>query len=284
MKPPLLFTVILLFAVAGGATVFGIHQRARAGRAQSESAAIRMELASLRQPPPQAAEQPWTAAPALESAFPVPNTVPEQDNEEELAALRARIAQLEGIVHARDQSIRSLQTQAATVVAPPASSPPEAPDSGRGWMENLRENDPERYQMVLQRRSEARESLQGALEDRSEFLFARERPWVGPESVGVYAEMAEVIEETWALSEAIDTEGLSRDERRELRSNLMQNLSRLGPMLETERDREFHSLAVAFGYNEEEAVQFVDYLNQVNELTSLRPLYQSLWGGRGGGR
>lgn len=281
MKAPSLIGLALLLALGGGATLFGAHQRARADKAEADLAALHTELSSLREQPPQAVQIPSTTKPAQGSEFRAPAPGPQED----LAPLRERIAQLEGFLQERDEAIRSLQTQAATVAVPPAPAVPQpAADAGRGWMENLRENDPDRYQMVLQRRSEARERLQSALEDRSEFLFARERPWLGPEAADTYAEMAEVIEETWALSEAIDNEELSRDERRALRSNLMQNLSRLGPMLETERDREFHSLAVTFGYNDEEAWQFVEYLNQVNDLTSLRPLYQNLWGGRRGGR
>lgn len=212
---------------------------------------------------------------------------PETDGE--LAALRARISELEGTLFERETSIRSLQAQIATASAPapePAPVQQEAPTPARDWVENLRENDPDRYEAIMQRRAEARERLQGALEDKSEFLFARDRPWVGADSQQTYEEMAQIIEDTWVLAESIDAEDLSRDERREMRRDLMQNLSRLGPMLETERDREFHSLAVAFGYNEQEAWEFVEYLNQVNDLTSLRPLYQSLWGGgrRRGGR
>lgn len=287
MKIRTLILPISFVAVAGGAFAFGLQQRARADRAELEASALHAALADIQE---------HASEPAPQTIEPEPVPVPPEvvletaGTQHELASLQARIAELEGALLERDNSIRSLQAQvaaAATPVPVPATAQQEAPNPGRDWIENLRENDPERYEMVLQRRAEARERLQGALADKSEFLFARERPWVGPESLQTYEQMAQIIEDTWVLAESIDAEGLNRDERREMRRDLMRNLTRLGPMLETERDREFHNMAVAFGYNEQEAWEFVEYLNQVNELTSLRPLYQSLWGGggrRGGGR
>lgn len=252
-----------------------------AWRQKQHIAALHAELEQARRQAQSMADRPvappvpaFTVQPLPSPAAPQPEP-PDADAE----ALRARIQELEGWVHERDEVIRSLQAQQA---APPPAPPPQ-PEGPRNWMEDLRQNDPERYQQFLQSRQEARQRLQDSLVEKSEFLFGRDLASLPPEEQQRYQLMSQLLEETWSLSQAMDTEGLDRDQRREIRSQLMDKLQQLGPLMEAERDQELLALAKASGYNGEQAVQFVQYINEVNDLTSLRPIYQNLWGGRGRG-
>jgi hypothetical protein len=58
--------------------------------------------------------------------------------------------------------------------------------------------------------------------------------------------------------------------------SLRENAEVLVPMLDAERDREFYRLGLDFGYAENEALQFVDYLNGIIEVTSIRPVFDAL--------
>jgi hypothetical protein len=47
----------------------------------------------------------------------------------------------------------------------------------------------------------------------------------------------------------------------------------LAPLLANERDREFYDLAVEMGHKQSEAADFVVYVNQIMDNTSLRSIF-----------
>ena len=62
-----------------------------------------------------------------------------------------------------------------------------------------------------------------------------------------------------------------------------ENVDELTPLMEAERDRTFYEIGRDFGYTEDEAQDFVEYLNGIIEVTSMRTIFGGMHGGPGGG-
>ena len=101
-------------------------------------------------------------------------------------------------------------------------------------------------------------------------------------AVAEYKRMLGLLDETWRLSEQMQAD-LAPEERHDLMRTMHENVDELTPLMETERDRTFYEIGRDFGYTESEAKDFVEYLNGIIEVTSMRALFGGMHGGPGGG-
>lgn len=195
----------------------------------------------------------------------------------DLLRLEQQVRALEDELREKEQHIASLQ-QATN--RPPREA--RRPRDRGAWMEELKEGDPERYEEIVTRREEMRNRVKDAFARKSAHFLERDTSTMGEDEQEAHVAMVQLLEETWQIAEQLQADP-PRDERWALRREMGEKMSLLGPMLEEERDREFYRLGIESGYDDDEATAFVDYLNEVLDITSMRSLFRGM-GGRGGPR
>ncbi|HMP74434.1 MAG TPA: hypothetical protein PKE55_14345 [Kiritimatiellia bacterium] len=265
----LLLILILILATtsAGVATRYHLQlssQKAERAELEEQLARVTEELRHARKPAP--APAPAPAVPI----FPDPPPATEPDlRSYEIDALRAELED-------RERLLQTLRAQLA------ASSEPRQPREPRpSWedqLQSIRENDPERYAEIIARREEARREVNDAFARKAAHFLNRDTSLMTDQDAEDYNLMLELLHETWVLADRM-REVSSIDEGRELRRELMERTSLLRPLLREQRDREFNDLARQLGYDDQGAREFVAYINEMLDITSLRP---PGWGGRGG--
>ncbi|HRT06235.1 MAG TPA: hypothetical protein P5204_11110 [Kiritimatiellia bacterium] len=261
--------VILLLGAASVA-VQATTKAARLGRA---AAAAQAEATALRQQVQAAADTP--AAPAAAGM--------------DADVWRSRVNRLQEQLAEKDRQIAALRQAAQAAPEPAAamsSNPPaeeRRPGRDRGvWLEEIKQTDPQRYEEIQARRQEARERRQRSIAEQAAYYLNRDTAKMDEAARAEYERMLGLLDETWRLSEQMQSD-LSWEERRPLMRTLHDNMDELGPLMEAERDRTFFEIGQDFGYTESEAKDFVEYLNGIIEVTSMRALFGGMHGGPGGG-
>lgn len=188
-----------------------------------------------------------------------------------------RIRELEEALERRDLIISDMRRRNVLLAVSEAGE--ETPREQRDWLAELRESDPERYEEVMQRREEARQRVQDVFARQAAHFLYRDQAYMSEAERVEYNHMLSLLSEAWQLSGQLQGDDLSPEQRRELRRELMSNMRTLRPMLETERDREFYEMGLQLGYDEYGAADFVNYINEMLEITS----FSGMWGGGGMG-
>lgn len=200
----------------------------------------------------------------------------------------ARVQALEKALAESKAELAALRTQASATTEPApqeraattTEAEPARPER-RNWLEELRTTDPERYEEIQERRAAFRQRVQDSFARQTAHFLYRDREQMTTEEQQVYDYMLGLLGETWQLADRMQDTGLAADERREIGRRLFQNARELRPLLEEQRDREFYEMAVQLGYDSEGAAQFVDYINEMIDVTSLSGPWTR---GGGGGR
>lgn len=280
------FALIGLAALGGTAVGFAGYYKLRADQYRTWWQECRQRLdaatAALPAPPPPRAPRAEPSAspsapPATEAAPAAGAVVPAESS-----ALQARIRELEAALREKERALAALPP---TPDSPPSTNRPRSRFNGPQWLEQIKENDPERYKQIQDARAAAEKRVDDAFARTSGHLLARDTASMNEQEKASYDLMIQLLTETWELSEKLRAD-LSRDERREAFQALREKTVALTPLLEAERQREFYELGIQIGYSRNDATQFVGYLNEVIAATTPQPMFgglgRGLFGGRGG--
>lgn len=188
-----------------------------------------------------------------------------------------RIRTLELEVQEKDRRIAALQADATIRVSSSVTRPdPQA------WIEHFKTRDPEGYKAFQKRREEQHQAVTDAFARQAAHLLSNDAADMDEAQQAERQLMLQLVNETWRLAEKIHTEPES-GERWTLMRTMRENLDTLSPMLDAERNRVFRQVGLESGYSDADAQIFVDYLNEVIDATSIRPLQRALRRGRPGG-
>lgn len=147
-----------------------------------------------------------------------------------------------------------------------------------GWMERLKEEDPERYAEIMKEREDARKESRHALAETAAYHLQSADIERTEEEQAEYDAMISLLNHTWELAEKLQDDSVPRSERRTLGRQMFMNMMQLDPLLESERERELQRMGVSMGYTEEEAEWFSGEIDQLIERTSVqsfvRPMMQ----------
>ncbi|MFC1463165.1 hypothetical protein ACFLQU_06155, partial [Verrucomicrobiota bacterium] len=181
----------------------------------------------------------------------------------------ADVASLRADVEQRDRLIASLRAQRT-------NAPPRPRRRGRAeWMAELKKKDSKRYEELIKRREEAREQSRRQLAEMSAYYLNRDSEGMDDDGKAEHVKMLDLLEQTWRLTEQLQADPPS-EERRQIFRSLVVNVHILAPMLQDERDQRFTELGTEMGYNEEEAVEFAGYLNEVIDLTTISGIFHGM--------
>jgi hypothetical protein len=136
-------------------------------------------------------------------------------------------------------------------------------------MEELKQTDPEAYAEMMARREERLNRVQTAFAERAVTLLDRTPSNLSEEDFEQREKMLQMLDETWQLTEQMNSPDTPREARREIRDELTEKSKELRPLLAEERDRQLYELGVSSGYSESEAESFVDYIHETIKATSL---------------
>lgn len=188
-----------------------------------------------------------------------------------------RISELESALRERDEELERLRGRFRPIQE--ARQESEAPVDRQTWLENLRTEDPDRYAEIVRRREDMRQRVNDSFARKASHFLYRDTSSLDSVEQEEYELMLGLLAQTWQLAERMQSVELERHERWEIGREVMANVRELTPMLEAERDREFFELALQIGYDESTASEFVDYINDMIEIST----FQSIWRGMRGG-
>ena len=183
-------------------------------------------------------------------------------------ALRAEKAALQE----RLDALLAEQAQAAEAPAQQAEARPR-PMGPRERLEQLKQEDPERYAEMEKRRQEARENIRQALDRRDSFLGAIDLSLLTPEQQEMHARFVDALA---AQQAAIDTlnaraeagEAPTEEERRAMREAMRQ----VRGLQDAERDALLSAVAVSMGLEGgEETEAFIGVVKEVYDSTGMMP-------------
>lgn len=206
-----------------------------------------------------------------------------------LKALRHRIAELERMLAQR--------SDAADLTSEPVVVEVTTDEGRRDWsrrpdresrnqrMERMREENPEAYAEMQQRRAEMRQHIEQDFRNRADFLTSLDtRSMTGAQrenheqllsALARFDELRSIMEQ--------GTDEMEREERDALRQEMWENTVALGELYEAERTTLFGQAAAAAGYQGAEAEAFVNFLEQSIQSTTMAPFGMGMRGGPGGG-
>lgn len=254
----------LLLAASAASTGIAVHYRAQiaqqaASLQQAESTVQSLEIQNA------------AITAKTETGNPPAAPAPQDTN------LTARIRELEMQLQSSANLIASLQAAQSN-----RWDREDRPHRDRNdWMEELKNSDPERYKEMTARREEARRKINEAFAKKAAHFLDRDTSSMSEEEAAQYHQMISLLDETWRLAENLNAD-LPREQRWPLMRQMRENIETLTPMLDNERTREFQKVAADFGYGEAEAAQFVEYMNKVVEVTSMRSFFESMGRSRSG--
>lgn len=251
-----------LLTTSSLAIFFGI----RAEKYRDQWHAARAEAQNLREK-----RRPVNSAdPALIFTGTAPNKPSSETPNDNSAWLRDRIRELETALEAKGDPTMSPR-QRSTNSPPDEAHRSRRPDTS---LEELKNSDPEKYEEIMKYREEAKQRINDSFAEKAAQLLNKDFSGMTGEEKEEYNLMLQLLDETWKLADRLQSDP-PREERDEIRKILFENMIMLEPMLKNERQREFYNLGVKFGYNEEEALSLVNYLNYVIDSTSMRNIYRS---------
>lgn len=188
-----------------------------------------------------------------------------------------RIRTLEADLEKKDVIIFLLQQAQTNQPAESMRRPPRS----QAWMEDMKQNNPEQYAALTNRRAQVRQDVQTAFADRMDYLNNIDPAGMSADEQARHQRMTELINETWRIAEQLQSETPTSD-RREYMQTMRQNMRELEPLLTAERSREFHALGLQLGYQGTDANAFEDYINRVIDLTSMGSLFHGRRGPQDG--
>lgn len=175
-----------------------------------------------------------------------------------------------------------LERELATLRAVSQPIPPSLPAVARGtnapeqqtWLEELRAKDPQRYQEVVQRREEGRQSARYEIARRAAHYLNLDKAAMTPEEVEQRERLLDLLHQSLDLTEKLEAD-LSEEERADIARSLRRNMRDLSPLLDSERERALYRMGKDIGYTDDDAAAFALYVRDVVDLTSVRSIYRN---------
>jgi hypothetical protein len=190
-----------------------------------------------------------------------------------------------------------LKSQTATLTAAGAlSSPTQVPQiaapapganpRGRAWMEQLRQQDPERYKQIVEARQQWQQATDQRLQDQFDTLSVRAQNAATPDEAQVVNQIADTLGQLNQLRQSRDALANLPDDQRQIQmQQINEQMRPLVDQLNTLRDQDrtlqLQSLATQLGITSQNTSDFVDQVKKV--YTSTQYQVPRGPGGPGGG-
>lgn len=203
----------------------------------------------------------------------VPNVTPEPEiiyltnsgDTNEIIALKTQLAK-------KEAQIQELQSNTNR----PAQRNRVDRQSFEESMVQMREEDPEGYAEMIQRRSERQEEMRYNLDERSATFMDLDTSMMTEEELANHELLVAKMAQVWEMTEQFQDPEAAPD--REAMREMMEIAREVRPLMEVERSIMFKQLGTNLGYEGENAEAFATHVEDIIEVTSMQ-----IRGSRGGG-
>jgi len=145
--------------------------------------------------------------------------------------------------------------------------------SGRNWLQNLREKNPERYQKMMDSYRKMNERMGSGINDRLAFLKELDTTGMSEEALKNHNELLAKLEALQELSEKINN--AEEDEIQKLTMQRMREMGQCYQLFQTERDAALLDIGKKMGFNNEEAGVIRDCVKRAYDMTSPHSMFRS---------
>lgn len=144
-------------------------------------------------------------------------------------------------------------------------------------MAQMKEEDPEGYAEMIQRRGERQEKMKYNLAERTATFMDLDTSMMTEEELANHELLVAKMAQVWEMTEQFDNPEAApdRDAMREMRGLARE----VQPLMQAEREVMLKQLGTEVGYEGDDAAAFAEYISEIYSTTSIR----SIMGGRGGG-
>ena len=235
---PVLISIISS-AVAVAAIAFAIDSTDRQKSAEAEMAALKDQIGRVQ------------------------TDVPEPQNPSETAGTN-NLGQIKALLAQKEAEIAALKADAET-------TPAEAPRIRQSWeerMARMKEEDPEGYAEMIQRREERQQEMRYNLAERTATFMDLDTSFMSEEERANHELLVSKMARVWELTDRFQDPEAAPD--REATRELFQLTNEVRPLMDQERTVMFKQLGMDLGQNEEEARVFASYVEEIISATTLR--------------
>ncbi|MFA7172568.1 MAG: hypothetical protein WC340_04000 [Kiritimatiellia bacterium] len=206
----------------------------------------------------------------------VVSTTPDIAQDALVASLRAKVNELNLELAALRKS--SVPQPAAVDESPVQRTESRGRDSWNERMERMKQEEPERYAEMQQRRESFQKRMEQRSTDRRSFLAEVDVANMSPEQQANHTRLLELTDKLdTAMQQMISGEG---GNSRELRREMFESFGELGELYNNERQYLLEETAAAAGYTGNSAILFSEHIQDIIENTTIQP--PMMGGGRGG--
>ena len=252
-----LITMASLIAAAGGIS-FGIKATSAQKAAQNEAQALRNQLDDQKTSP-----SPTNTAPLVAI--------------KELASMGTNdVASLQEQIAARDAELARLRAELEN-----RSNTGQPRQSFQERMAQLKEEDPERYAEMIQRRTERQQQMRYDQANRLATVVNMDTSGMTEEELANHNALVEKLSAIWEQTGTFDPEN---PPDRETMRDLFGSMREIGEMMDQERSVIFRQLGNEVGLSGQEATDFAAYVQSIIDATTMRSPMRGDRGQRGAGR
>ncbi len=130
-----------------------------------------------------------------------------------------------------------------------------------------------------QRRAEYRSQIVSESQFRREFFAQISTEDLAPEYKASHERLLTVMEQAEVMMASLGNEELSGDEQREIRRDLGRMAGEMQGLLRTQREILLNDYAQSLGFQGQDARQFIDYVETVQQMTNLGGMMRGAGGG-----
>ena len=245
---------VLLAAVSIGSAM---KQSSQKKAAEAEITALREQIARM------GGNLPDTKAPA--------ESRPIDGSTNEIQALQALLAE-------KEVELATLTTNTTTTNAPPRRQR----ESWEDRMAKMKEEDPEGYAEMIQRREERQQEMRYNLAERTATFMDLDTANMTEKELANHELLVEKMAKIWELSDRFQDPEAAPD--REAMRELFSEARDVRPLMDQEREIMFKQLGTDLGYENKDAKAFATHVEEIIDATTMRMPQGGGRGGRGGGR
>lgn len=217
------------------------------------------------------------SAPA-ETRRPAKTVIADEGSDATVAALRARVAELEKRLRASAAETAPARTAEVAAVAQPARPRPQ--ESWRDRIEQMKKNDPARYAQMTNRFAQFRRRRLEHAQSRIDFLSSVDTSRMSASARKTHEALQDMIEKREELEQRMHNMlDLSDEERRNLWDEVRRTDREMNELNRQARDNLLEQTAGDLGFEGDDAKTIRETINGIIEATEGMG-----WGNRGGRR
>lgn len=186
----------------------------------------------------------------------------------EVTALKTQLAE-------KDALLENMQSR--------TNRPPRQRESWEDRIAKMKEEDPEGYAEMVQKRQERQEEMRYNLAERTATFMDLDTSQMTPDELANHELLVTKMARVWELTDAFQDPEASPD--RETMREMFTTINEARPLMDQEREVMFKQLASDIGYTGDDSAAFSEHIEQIIEATTIQmPRGGGRTGGGGGNR